>query len=569
MVFSPVLGALAVAVVPPFATKALRRTALWTSLVPFFLGLAAWIRFDNGRSGFQLVERSQWIPQLGISYYVGIDGISLLLVLLTVFLTPLVLYSAADSIHRSLKGYLVAMLLLETTMLGTLVALDTLLFYVFWETMLVPMFLIIGIWGGARRIYAAIKFLLFTMVGSLPMLAALIYMALEAGRQTGQMSFALTDLYGLTLTPTVQMWSCLALALAFAIKVPMWPLHTWLPDAHVEAPTGGSVILAGVLLKMGTYGFVRFVLPLFPAVLPVAMPWIGVLAVIGIVYGALVAMVQPDLKKLVAYSSVSHLGFVMLGLASLNTIGVEGAVYQMLNHGLSTGALFLLVGMIYERRHTRLIADFGGLWKQLPIYASCFLVIMLSSVGLPGLNGFVGEFLILVGAFRTHPVLAAIAVTGVIFGAVYMLWMFQRVMFGPLDNPKNAELEDLNRREIGVLVPILAMVVIMGVYPRPFLKLMETSVVETLARADGSLAATATGERPSVRPQALARAGDEMPAAGSSRIEAAVALAACSSGEQDGGGAKASCSDATTQGRKGPASAEADALVSTISGGRR
>ena len=466
IVFTPAAGALLVAAVPREAPKALRRSALWVSLVPFFLALVAWMRFDAGSSEFQLVERTTWIERLGVSYFIGVDGISLLLVLLTVFLTPLVILSAPDTVHRRLKGYLVAMLALETTMLGTLVALDMLLFYVFWEAMLVPMFLIIGIWGGERRVYAAIKFLLFTMVGSLPMLAALVYMALQAG--DGHMSFALTDFYKLSLSPTAQAWACAALALAFAIKVPMWPLHTWLP---------------GVLLKMGTYGFVRFVMPLFPDVVPVMMPWIGVLAVIGIVYGALVAMVQPDLKKLVAYSSVSHLGFVMLGLASMNAVGVGGAVYQMLNHGLSTGALFLLVGMIYERRHTRLIAEFGGLWKQLPVYAACFLVIMLSSVGLPGLNGFVGEFLIIVGAFRPHPVLAAIAVSGVIFGAVYMLWMYQRVMFGPLDNPANAELEDLSRREIAVLAPILVMVVVMGVYPRPFLNLMSASVDATLERS--------------------------------------------------------------------------------------
>jgi NADH-quinone oxidoreductase subunit M len=290
-------------------------------------------------------------------------------------------------------------------------------------------------------------------------------------------------LYDLPLGPVAAKWACLAFVLAFAIKVPMFPLHTWLPDAHVEAPTGGSVILAGVLLKMGTYGFVRFVLPLFPGVLPQLMPWVGALAVIGIIYGALVAMVQPDMKKLVAYSSVSHLGFVMLGLASLTAAGLQGAVYQMVGHGLSTGALFLLVGMIYERRHTRLISEFGGLWKQMPLYAACFLVVMLSSVGLPGLNGFVGEFLILLGTFHTRPGLAAFAVSGVVLGAVYMLWMYQRVIFGPLSNPANERLEDLSRREGIVLAPILALIVVMGVYPRPFLNLIEASINTTLERA--------------------------------------------------------------------------------------
>ncbi|MFQ5352798.1 MAG: NuoM family protein, partial [Candidatus Binatia bacterium] len=375
------------------------------------------------------------------------------------------------------------MLLLESAMLGTLVAIDVLCFYVFWELMLVPMFLIIGVWGGSRRVYASIKFVLFTMVGSLPMLVALIFVGLQYGASYGHPSYALTDLYTLELSRSVQNWCFAALALSFAIKVPMWPLHTWLPDAHVEAPTGGSVILAGVLLKMGTYGFVRFAMPLFPDALPAALPIIGTLAVVGIIYGALVAMVQPDMKKLVAYSSVSHLGFVMLGLASMNVLGVEGAVYQMLNHGLSTGALFLLVGVLYERRHTRLIASFGGLWKQLPRYSVFLLVVTLSSIGLPGLNGFVGEFLILIGAFRANPLLAALAVSGVVLGAVYMLWMYQRVCFGELDQPENLELEDLNRRELVILVPIVALIIIMGVYPRPFLRVMEASVQTMLERS--------------------------------------------------------------------------------------
>jgi NADH-quinone oxidoreductase subunit M len=381
-------------------------------------------------------------------------------------------------------------LLLESAMLGTLVALDLVLFYVFWELMLVPMFLIIGVWGGERRVYAALKFVLFTMVGSLPMLAAILYLALHHGQAAGEMSFALTDLYATRVTGTAQHWLFLAFALAFAIKVPMWPLHTWLPDAHVEAPTGGSVILAGVLLKMGTYGFVRFVLPLFPDALVVWAPWIGALAVIGIVYGALVAMVQPDMKKLVAYSSVSHLGFVMLGIASMNAVGLSGAVFQMVAHGLSTGALFLLVGIVYERRHTRLIAEYGGLWKQVPKYAGCFLLVMLGSVGLPGLCGFVGEFLILVGAFHWSPAMAAVGVSGVVLGAAYMLRMYQRVMFGELDPRKNGELEDMTRGEIVVLAPLLALIVLLGVYPKPFLGMVETSVATTLERAGLAFAAS-------------------------------------------------------------------------------
>jgi NADH-quinone oxidoreductase subunit M len=387
-----------------------------------------------------------------------------------------------DTVHHKVKGYLVAMLMLETTMLGALVALDLLLFYVFWELMLVPMFLIIGVWGGERRVYASIKFLLFTMVGSLPMLAAILYLVYAHTQAAGTPSFALTDLYGTAMSTQAATFCFMAFFLAFAVKVPMFPLHTWLPDAHVEAPTGGSVILAGVLLKMGTYGFLRFLIPLFPNAMAESAWWIAGLAVIGIVYGALVAMVQPDMKKLVAYSSVSHLGFVMLGVASLNTPGMEGAVYQMLNHGVSTGALFFLVGVVYERRHTRLISEYGGLWKILPVYAVCFLLVMLSSVGLPGMNGFVGEFLILLGGFRFDKAMGAIAASGVVLGAAYLLWMYQRVMFGEVTNEKNREMKDMSARELGVIVPLIVLAILMGVYPKPFFDTMRASVDRTLAR---------------------------------------------------------------------------------------
>jgi NADH-quinone oxidoreductase subunit M len=485
MVLAPALGALLLSAFPRAATGAQRAFALLVSLVPLAIALALWSRFDASFGGFQFVERAIWIPRFGISWQLGADGISLLLVLLTAVLTPLVLFAAPQSIHERLKGYLVAMLLLETAMLGTLVALDLVLFYVFWELMLVPMFLIIGVWGGERRVYAALKFVLFTMVGSLPMLAAILYLGLHHAEVAGAPSFALTDLYAARVVGPAQHWLFLAFALAFAIKVPMWPLHTWLPDAHVEAPTGGSVILAGVLLKMGTYGFVRFVLPLFPDALATWAPLIGVLAAVGIVYGALVAMVQPDMKKLVAYSSVSHLGFVMLGIASLNAVALSGAVYQMVGHGLSTGALFFLVGVVYERRHTRLIAEYGGLWKQLPVYAACFLVVMLASIGLPGLAGFVGEFLILIGTFESAPWLAAVAVSGVVLGAAYMLRMYQRVMFGEVDIAKNGRLEDMRTNELIVLAPLVALIVVMGVYPQPFLNMIEASVAETLQLATG------------------------------------------------------------------------------------
>ena len=491
LVFTPAVGALLVALVPKNSIALMQRLAVVLSLVPLAIACQIWGVFDPSQGDFQLVERFGWLPAIGASYFVGIDGISLLLIGLTVVLTPLVVLSAMDTVHTKIKGYLVAMLMLETTMLGTLVALDLLLFYVFWELMLVPMFLIIGVWGGERRVYASIKFLLFTMVGSLPMLAAILYLVVAHTHAAGSPSFALVDLYGTAMPTSSAMLCFLAFFLAFAVKVPMFPLHTWLPDAHVEAPTGGSVILAGVLLKMGTYGFLRFVIPLFPNAMAASAGWIGALAVVGIVYGALVAMVQPDMKKLVAYSSVSHLGFVMLGIASLNTPGMEGAVYQMLNHGISTGALFLLVGVVYERRHTRLISEYGGLWKQLPLYAVCFLVVMLSSIGLPGLNGFVGEFLILLGGFRFDKVLGSIAVSGVVLGAAYMLWMYQRVMFGEVTNEKNTTLKDMSGRELAVVLPLVALALVMGVYPRPFFDTMRTSVARTLSRVPASAMAAA------------------------------------------------------------------------------
>jgi NADH-quinone oxidoreductase subunit M len=512
LVFSPAIGALLVAAVPKTSIGLMQKLAVLVSLVPLAIGCQLWAAFDPANGGFQFVEKFGWLPTIGASWLVGIDGISLLLIALTVFLTPLVLISAMDTVHHKVKGYLVSMLMLEATMLGALVAIDLLLFYVFWELMLVPMFLIIGVWGGERRVYASIKFLLFTMVGSLPMLAAILYLVWAHTQAAGSPSFALTDLYGTAMPPAASMLCFLAFFLAFAVKVPMFPLHTWLPDAHVEAPTGGSVILAGVLLKMGTYGFLRFLIPLFPNAMAESAHWIAVLAVIGIVYGALVAMVQPDMKKLVAYSSVSHLGFVMLGIASLNTPGMEGAVYQMLNHGVSTGALFFLVGVVYERRHTRLISEYGGLWKQLPIYAVCFLVIMLSSIGLPGLNGFVGEFLILLGGFRFDVVLGAIAASGVVLGAAYMLWMYQRVMFGEVTVEKNKSLTDMTAREIGVIAPLIALAILMGVYPKPFFDVMRTSVSATLARVPAAtLAANGiegdVGQVARVKPVAKPAAG--------------------------------------------------------------
>jgi NADH-quinone oxidoreductase subunit M len=392
------------------------------------------------------------------------------------------------------------MLALETGMIGTFLALDLLLFYVFWEAMLIPMYLLIGAWGGPRRIYAAIKFFLYTMVGSVLMLVAILWLYFRHKALTGIATFDLDAFYHMTITPEQQFWLFLAFALAFAIKVPMFPFHTWLPDAHVEAPTAGSVILAAVLLKMGTFGFIRYAIPLFPNASAQLAPWIAGLAIVGIIYGALVAMVQPDLKKLVAYSSVSHLGFCMLGLYAMNSQGFAGAMMQMINHGISTGALFLLVGVIYDRRHTRLIADFGGLWKVLPTYAVIFLIVMLSSIGLPGTNGFVGEFLVLLGAFRAEKWWAVLAATGVILSACYMLWMFQRVIFGPVTHAENEKLSDLTGRERLVFAPLLLLIFWLGVAPQPFLDRMQPSLDRTLELAQ-ERAATATQATAEARPR--------------------------------------------------------------------
>ena len=484
LIFLPVVGALILLCVPRARTQTLRMAALLFTILNFVWSLRIFWRFDSGSGAMQFVERFSWIPAYGIDYFIGIDGLSLFLVLLTTFLTPIVIL-ASWPIHERLKEYLFFMLALETGMIGAFVALDLFLFYVFWEVMLVPMYFLIGVWGGPRRIYAALKFVLYTMSGSLLMLVAIIYLATRNFQVTQILTFDLLRIYNLHLPYGEQIWLFLAFALSFAIKVPLFPFHTWLPDAHVEAPTAGSVILAGILLKMGTYGFLRFAIPLFPEAASAAAPFILSLAVIGIIYGALVAMMQADLKKLVAYSSVSHLGFVMLGLFAVNLQGIQGAIYQMLNHGLSTGALFLAVGMIYDRRHTRMIDDFGGLWKQIPLFSAIFLVITLSSIGLPGLNGFVGEFLILLGAFKNSPFWAAWAATGIVLGAIYMLWMFRRVIYGPLDRIENQKLQDLNFREIAILTPILVLIVFMGIYPQPFLSRMKPSVELMIQRIEG------------------------------------------------------------------------------------
>jgi NADH-quinone oxidoreductase subunit M len=480
--FVPLAGAIVLLFVNKANVGAIRRTALWTSVLTFLVSILLFVRFDRMISGMQFEQFARWIPSLGISYHVGIDGISLLLVLLTTFLSPLAILSSWKAIDRRVKEYFIFMLLLETGMLGVFVALDFFLFYVFWEAMLVPMYFLIGVWGGPQRIYATLKFFVYTMVGSVLMLVAIISLYLLNGGSTFDFSTIVSNVQNgrLALDHSQQYWLFLAFFVAFAIKVPLFPFHTWLPDAHVEAPTAGSVILAGVLLKMGTYGMVRFCLPLFPEACRELAPLVSLLAIVGIIYGALVAMVQPDLKKLVAYSSVSHLGFVVLGIFAFNLQGVEGAIYQMLNHGVSTGALFLLVGMIYERRHTRLIEEFGGLATPLPVFSTFFMIVTLSSIGLPLLNGFVGEFLILMGTFRTNWAHAAWAASGIILSAVYMLWMYQRVVFGEVKSEKNRVLLDLTAREKLILVPLIFLIFWMGVFSQSFLRKMDSSVSELL-----------------------------------------------------------------------------------------
>jgi NADH-quinone oxidoreductase subunit M len=481
LTFLPLLGFLLVLLLPGGRKVAIRWTAMITTLVNFGISLWMLTGFDksnpNTQFGFDFLWAS--LGGLDIHFHLGVDGLSILLVLLTTFLMPLVILASWKSIQEQVKGYMAFFLLLETGMLGVFLSLDLVLFYIFWEFSLIPMYFLIGVWGGQRRVYAAVKFFLFTMSGSVLMLIAILYLGITAG------TLSIPDLISsINLPQNVELWLFLAFALAFAIKVPIWPLHTWLPDAHVEAPTAGSVILAGVLLKMGTYGFLRFNLGMFPEITRAAAPWLAGLAVFGILYGAIVAYQQKDVKKLVAYSSVSHLGFVILGLFSLNQQGVEGAILQMVNHGLSTGALFLIVGMLYERRHTRDLEAYGGLWRAVPLLGSLTLIVTLSSLGLPGLNGFIGEFTILLGAFNSTALgsfwYAGIATLGVILAAVYLLHMFQKVFLGRLDKPENKVLIDISGREIIILVPILVLIVWIGLYPQPFFDLISPTVNQLL-----------------------------------------------------------------------------------------
>ena len=488
LILFPILGAVVLLFIDKEKLGSLRVVTLLFSLAEFFVSLPLFFAFDSTTAAMQFLEDRWWIQAYGISYKLGIDGISLLLVLLTTFLTVLCILCSWRAITFRVKEYMISFLFLETGMIGALVSLDLVLFYVFWEMMLIPMYLLIGIWGDPkRRIYAAIKFFLFTMAGSVFMLVAILALYFINLKATGKPTFDVLELYKLGIPLQTQYWLFGAFALAFAIKVPMFPFHTWLPDAHTEAPTAGSVILAGVLLKMGTYGFLRFAIPLFPNAAFDLLPLVCILALIGIIYGALVSMMQPDLKRLVAFSSVSHLGYVMLGMFALNTYGVQGSIYQMLNHGISTGSLFLIVGMIYERRHTRLISEFGGLSKVMPIYAVFFMIVTLSSIGLPGTNGFVGEFLILLGAFQSNIVYGVLAASGVVLGAAYMLWMFQRVMFGKVTKPENEKLKDLSAREVVILIPMVIMIFLMGIYPKLFFSKMDVTVENFLKDVKGRI----------------------------------------------------------------------------------
>jgi NADH-quinone oxidoreductase subunit M len=511
LVLLPLAGAGLVLLLGKGRDSLVRQVAFVLSLAVLGLSLWMWARFDPTSGAYQFVERYSWLPEFGVSYHVGVDGISLLLVVLTTFLTPIALLCSWESIEDRVREFSCFMLLLEAAMIGVFISLDLFLFYVFWDAMLIPMYFLIGIWGYDRRIYASLKFLLYTMAGSVLMLLAIIWIAYYHRAATGLPSFDLADLLAMDIPRATQTWLFLAFAVAFAIKVPLFPFHTWLPDAHVQAPTAGSVILAGVLLKMGTYGLLRFAFPLFPMAAATFAPWIAVLAVIGIVYGALVAMVQPDMKKLVAYSSVSHLGIVVLGLCALTVTGVQGAVYQMLAHGISTGGLFLIVGMLSDRRHTRQIADFGGLKAVMPKLVGAFLLVTLASVGLPGMNGFVGEFLILLGTFTSATLIHArlftsVAATGVILSAVYMLWMFQRVNYGPVTSDKNRGLRDLSAREWVVIAPVCAMAILMGVLPGIFLKPMEPAVRRTVAQIVGTAGPVNAGV-PGTVPQTPSTAG--------------------------------------------------------------
>ena len=486
VIFLPTVGALFVFLVRGDArivARNARMTALWTSLITFVLSLGIWIDFDTSTASFQFVERADWIPILGASYHLGVDGISMLFVILSTFLTPLCVLASWEAIQTRVKEYMIAFLLLETFMVGMFCALDFVLFYIFFEGVLIPMFLIIGVWGGPNRVYAAFKFFLYTLTGSVLLLVAIMVIYFDAETTD------IVELLKIGFDPDVQIWLWLAFFASFAVKVPMWPVHTWLPDAHVEAPTAGSVILAGILLKMGAYGFLRFSLPMLPVASDFFAPLIFTLSIIAIVYTSLVALAQEDMKKLIAYSSVAHMGFVTIGIFTVRTQGVEGAIVQMLSHGVISAALFLCVGVVYDRLHSREISRYGGLVHRMPVYAAVFMVFMLGSVGLPGTSGFVGEFLVLVGAFQVNTWLALLATTGIVLGAAYMLYLYRRVIFGELTKEDLKTMTDLSRREIAVFAPLVAATLWMGIWPEPFLDVVHASVANLIDNYEVALRA--------------------------------------------------------------------------------
>ncbi|WP_419901619.1 NADH-quinone oxidoreductase subunit M [Kiloniella sp.] len=486
--FAPLLGALFILLIrgdnEEAVAKNSRWVAIWVSGVTFLVSLLLWTGFERGTAEFQFVEEVEWMPSLGLSYRMGVDGISVLFVLLSTLLTPICILSSWGPVKTRVKEYMVSFLILETMMIGMFCALDIVVFYIFFEGVLIPMFLIIGIWGGARRVYAAFKLFLYTLAGSVLMLVAILAMYYEAG------SADITELLTYNFPAEMQKWLWIAFFASFAVKVPMWPVHTWLPDAHVEAPTAGSVILAGVLLKMGAYGFLRFSLPMMPEASVYFTPLIYALSIIAVIYTSLVALAQEDMKKLIAYSSVAHMGFVTIGIFAANQQGIEGAIYQMLSHGIVSAALFLCVGVIYDRMHTRMIASYGGVVERMPVYALMFMVFMLASVGLPGTGGFVGEFLVLVGAFKANTWVAALAATGMVLGAAYMLWLYRKVIFGKLEKDDLKSLMDLSLREKAIFAPLIVITIWMGIYPPSFLDVMSASVSNLVNNYETAIAAS-------------------------------------------------------------------------------
>jgi NADH-quinone oxidoreductase subunit M len=484
ILFTPLAGALLLLLFPRRHDTAVRWAANVFGIAGFAVSLPLWFRYQPQGNPWQFVERGEWIPSIGASYFLGVDGLSALLVLLTTLIGAIAILSSWSSITERVKEYYIVLLVLQTAMIGAFVALDSLLFFLFWEVMLVPMYFLIGTWGGGRRLYSALKFFLFTLVGSVVMLLGILALYFYSHAVTGVYTFDITKFHELTVPSAMQTWVFLAFFCGFAVKVPMFPLHTWLPDAHTDAPTAGSVILAAVMLKMGTYGFLRFSLPVLPDATRQFVPMIAALAIVGIVYGALVALAQSDWKRLVAYSSVSHMGMAMLGMFALTPVGITGSIVHQLNHGISTGALFLIVGIAYERRQTREISAYGGLSAVMPVFAAVFLLMTLSSIGLPGLNGFIGELLVLQGIFVVSKTWAAIAASGIVLGAAYMLWLYQRTMFGRLDNPVNQSLPDLNAREVVTFLPLVALAIWIGIYPTPVLRRLDASVGRIVMRVN-------------------------------------------------------------------------------------